>query len=94
MSLKSEDLLGKKIVCGDLEVGTVKDFVFNSDLWKISHLEVELSKDAAESVLGVRWGGVRNLLAVSAVGEVDKIINLKVAKGQLRIYLTPLKPQS
>jgi len=91
MDMKSESLLGKRIVCEDLEVGKVKEFIFDSEQWKITHLEVELTKDAAELVLGVRKGGIRNLLAVSAIGEVDQTINLNVSKGQLRIYLIPPK---
>jgi len=89
--MKSEELLGKRIVCEDLDVGKVREFIFNSDQWAITHLEVELTKDAAELVLGVRKGGIRNLLAVSAIGEVGQTINLKVSKGQLRIYLLPPK---
>ena len=89
--MKSEAFLGKKIVCEDLDVGRVKGLIVDSTLWKISHLEVELTKDAAEKVLGVRLGGIRNSLSVSAINEVDKTINLKVAKGQLRVYLMPLK---
>jgi len=91
MDMKSEELLGKRIVCEDLDVGKVREFIFNSDQWAITHLEVELTKDAAELVLGVRKGGIRNLLAVSAIGEVGQTINLKVSKGQLRIYLLPPK---
>ena len=94
MDLKARELLEKKIVCEDLDVGKVKEFIFDSDQWKITHLEVELTKEAAEMVLGVRKGGIRNLLAVSAVDGVDKTINLKVAKGQLRIYLIPPKLHS
>lgn len=91
MDIKSKSLLGKRIVCEDLEVGKVKEFIFDSEQWKITHLEVELTKDTAELVLGVNKGGIRNLLAVSAIGEVDQTINLKVSKGQLRIYLIPPK---
>ncbi|MDH5447708.1 MAG: hypothetical protein OEY24_01315 [Candidatus Bathyarchaeota archaeon] len=94
MEMKGGELLGKRIVCEDLDVGKVKEFIFDSEQWKITHLEVELTKDAAELVLGVRKGGIRNLLAVSAIGEVDQTINLKVTKGQLRIYLIPPKLQS
>jgi len=94
MDMKSEELLGKKIVCEDLNVGKVKEFIFDSDQWTITHLEVELTKDAAEMVLGARKGGIRNLLAVSAINGVDQTINLKVTKGQLRIYLIPPKLQS
>ena len=33
----------------------------------MTHLELELTKDIAESVLGARKGGVRNMLAISAL---------------------------
>ena len=87
MSIKSRKLLDKKVVCEDLTVGEVKEVIIDPDKWKITHLEVELSKDAAELVLGTRKGGIINLLAISAVGSIGKTINLKVKKGQLHIYL-------
>lgn len=91
MELKSAQLLGKKIVCENLDVGKVHELILDTEQWKITHLEVELTKDAAELVLGVKKGGIRNLLAVSAVDNIDKNVNLKVSKGQLRIYLIPPK---
>ncbi len=93
MHLKAEGLLGKRVVCEDLEVGKVKEFVVDPEQWRITHLEVELTKETAEMVLGVRKGGIRNLLAVSAIDGVEEKINLKVSKGQLRIYLIPPKLQ-
>jgi len=94
MEMKGGEFPGKRIVCEDLEVGKVKELIIDADQWKITHLEVELTKEAAEMVLGVKKGGIRNLLAISAIGEVDRVINLKVTKGQLRIYLIPPKLQS
>lgn len=94
MDMKGEDILGKKIICEDLNVGKVKELIFDPDQWKITHLEVELTKETAEMVLGVRKSGIRNLLAVSAISGVDQTINVKVTKGQLRIYLIPPKVQS
>lgn len=94
MDIKSENLLGKKVVCEDLEIGKVKELIMDAKQWKVTHLEVELTKDAAETVLGVRKGGIRNLLATSAVNGVEEEINLKVTKGQLRIYLVPPKLHS
>ncbi len=94
MDIKSNVLMGKMIVCEDLEVGKVKELVIDSEQWKVTHLEIELTKEAAEIVLGIRKGGIRNLLAVSAIDGVEQTINLKVSKGQLRIYLIPPKPQS
>jgi hypothetical protein len=94
MSLKSRKLLYKKVVCEDLTVGEVKEVIIDPDKWKVTHLEVELSKDAAELVLGAKKGGIRNLLAVSSIGTLGKKINLKVKKGQLHIYLKAPKLDS
>lgn len=94
MDIKSENLIGKRIICEDLEIGKVKDLIMDANKWKVTHLDVELTKDAAEVVLGVRKGGIRNLLAVSAVNGIEEQITLKVSKGQLRIYLVPPKLHS
>ena len=91
MSIKSRDIRWKKVVCEDLTVGEVKEIIIDPATWKVTHLEVELSKDAAELALGIRKGGIRNLLAVSAVGKTNKTVKLKVKKGQLQIYLKPPK---
>jgi hypothetical protein len=91
MSIKSRDLRWKKVVCEDLTVGEVKEIIIDPSNWKVSHLELSLSKEAAELALGTRKGGIRNFLAVSAIGKVDKNIKLKVKKGQLQIYLKPPK---
>jgi sporulation protein YlmC with PRC-barrel domain len=94
MPIKSKDLRWKKVVCEDLTVGEVKEIVIDPSTWKVTHLEVDLSKEAAEIVFGTRKGGVRNFLAVSAIGETGKTIDLKVKKGQLKIYLKPPKPNT
>ena len=70
------------------------EVIIEPDQWKITHLKVELSKDTAELILGTRKGGIRNLLAVSAIGSTGKTINLKAKKGQLKIYLKAPKPKS
>jgi len=46
-------------------------------------------------VLGAKKGGVRNMLAVSALEKgvvywTDKGLNLKVSKAQLHMYLRPV----
>jgi hypothetical protein len=91
MTIKSKDLRWKKIICEDMTVGESKEAIIDPSNWKVTHLEVDLTKDAAELAFGARKGGIRNLLAVSAIGKVDKTIKLKVKKGQLHIYLKPLK---
>jgi len=89
---KVSDILDRKVVCEDLTVGEVKEVIFDPAHWKVTHLEVKLSRDTAGVVLGARKGGIRNLLAVSAIGNLEDAINLKVKKGQLKIYLSAPKP--
>jgi len=91
MSIKSRDLRWKKVICEDLTVGEVKEMIIDPSTWKVTHLEVDLSKEAAELAFGAKKGGIRNFLAVSAIGKVNKTIKLKVKKGQLQIYLKPPK---
>ena len=91
MSIKSKDVRWKKVICEDMTVGEVKELIIDSSSWKVTHLEVDLTKDAAELAFGARKGGIRNYLAVSAIGTVNKTIKLKVTKGQLHIYLKPPK---
>ena len=91
MSIKSRDVRWKKVVCEDMTVGEVKELIIDPSSWKVTHLEVDLTKDAAELAFGARKGGIRNYLAVSAIGKVNKTVKLKVKKGQLQIYLKPPK---
>jgi sporulation protein YlmC with PRC-barrel domain len=91
MSIKSRDIRWKKVICEDMTVGEVKELIIDPSTWKVTHLEVDLSKEAAEVAFGARKGGIRNFLAVSSIGKVNKTIKLKVKKGQLQIYLKPPK---
>jgi sporulation protein YlmC with PRC-barrel domain len=93
MSLKYKDVRWKKVISEDLTVGEVKEVIIDPSTWKITHLELELTKEAAELALGIRKSGIRNLLAVSAIGKTGKTIKLKAKKGQLHIYLKPPKPK-
>ncbi len=91
MSIKSRDLRWKKVICEDMTVGETKEIIIDPSSWKVTHLEIDLTKDAAELAFGVKKGGIRNYLAVSAIGKTNKTIKLKVKKGQLHIYLKPPK---
>ena len=91
MSKKFKDVRWKKVVCEDLTVGEVKEVIIDTSTWKVTHLEVALTSEAAELAFGAKKGGIRNFLAVSAIGKVDKNVKLKVKKGQLQIYLKPPK---
>lgn len=91
MSVNYKNIRWKKVICEDLTVGEVKEIVIDTSTWKVTHLEVELTSQAADMAFGIKKGGIRNFLAVSAIGKVDKTIELKVKKGQLQIYLKPAK---
>ncbi len=91
MSKRFKDIRWKKVICEDLTVGEVKEVIIDPSSWKVTHLEVQLTSEAADIAFGIKKGGVRNFLAVSSIGKVDKAIKLKVKKGQLQIYLKPPK---
>jgi len=93
--MNSKDFLDKDVFAEDEKIGKVKELGIDPEDWKVTHLEIELTKDIAESVLGAKKGGVRNMLAVSALEKgvvywTDKGLNLKVSKAQLHMYLRPV----
>ncbi len=93
--MKSKDFLDKDVFAEDEKIGKVKEIQIDPENWKVTHLELELTKDIAESVLGAKKGGIRNMLAISALEKgvgrwTDKGLNLKVSKAQLHIYLRPV----
>jgi sporulation protein YlmC with PRC-barrel domain len=95
MRMKSKEFLNKDIYAEDLKIGKVKEIEIDTEDWKVTHLQIELTKDTAKSVLGAKKGGVRNTLATSALKKGvaiwgDKGLNLKVSKEQLHIYLRPV----
>jgi sporulation protein YlmC with PRC-barrel domain len=88
------ELLYKEIYVENLKVGIVTDVIIDAEEWKITHFEIELTKEAAKEIIGVN-SKFKNLLAISAVGPASKCctsknrIDLQVSKGQLHIYLKP-----
>ena len=93
--MNSKDFLDKDVFALDEKIGTVKSIEVDPEEWRITHLEIELKKDIAESVLGAKKGGVRNMLAISALEQgvarwTNKGLHLKVSKDQLHMYLRPV----
>jgi sporulation protein YlmC with PRC-barrel domain len=92
--VKYTELVGKEVYCEGLRVGRIRDIVIDGEEWKVTHFEVELRKEAAYELLGVK-SSFKNLLAISAVGPASKALtkdsglDLQVARGQLRIDLRP-----
>ncbi len=93
--MKSREFMDKDVYAKDEKIGKVKGIEVEPEEWKVTHLEIELEKDVAESVLGAKKGGVRNMLAISALKKgvarwTDKGLHLKVSKEQLHLYLRPV----
>ena len=90
--MKFSQLIGKEVYCEGLRVGRITDVLVDEEEWKVTHFEVELRREAAYELLGVK-STFKNILAISAVGPASKSItkdsgiDLQVSRGQLRIYL-------
>jgi hypothetical protein len=93
--LNSIDILNSNIYVDDMNVGKVRGVIIDPEEWKLTHLEVELTKKAAKELLGAD-NAVRNKLAISALRKgkaccTEKGIVVKVSKKQLPIYLRPVE---
>jgi sporulation protein YlmC with PRC-barrel domain len=83
--MRSKEFIDKDVFALDEKIGKVKEIEVDPEEWKITHLEIELKKEIAESVLGAKKGGVRNMLAISALEKgvarwTDNGLHLKVSK--------------
>jgi sporulation protein YlmC with PRC-barrel domain len=90
------ELMNQDVFVDNQQIAKVKDVVINPEEWKITHIIVELTKNAAEEVLGATYAvkGVINKIAISALEKgmaccTNKGVEMKVTKKQLNIYLRP-----
>ena len=93
--MRTSEFINRSVFALAEKIGTVKGIEVDPDEWRITHLEIELKKEIAESVLGAKKGGVRNMLAVSSLEKgvarwTDNGLHLKVSKDQLHMYLRPV----
>ena len=92
------ELRDQDVFVDNQKIGKVKDVIIDPEEWKITHLEIEFTKEAAEDILGATPAmtkGVRNRLAISALEKgmaccTEVGVEIKVSKGQLHIYLRPV----
>jgi len=93
--LKFSELIDEDVFAEGQKIGEVKDVYVDSEKWEITHLEIQLTKEAAFQILGARTS-IRNSLAISALRKgiaccTDKGIELKLSIAQLHIYLRPIE---
>ena len=91
--MKLGEFIDQEVFIEGQKIGKVKDVYFDAENWEITHLEIQLTKEAAHEILGAKTS-TRNSLAVSALKEgiafcTDNGIEIKVSKAQLHIYLRP-----
>ena len=87
----------KDVFVNNEKVAKVRDAVIDTDEWRITHLIIELTKEAAEEILGATPAMTRSVLNTLAISSLEKGtacctptgLDLKVSKGQLHIYLRP-----
>jgi len=92
--MKSKEFMDKDVFALDEKIAEVKEIEIDPEAWKITHLEIQLTKEAANELLGAKIS-IRNMLAISALEKgvarwTDKGLHLKVSKDQLHIYLRPI----
>ena len=87
------ELREQDVFVDNQKIAKIKDVIIDPEEWKITHLVVELTKNAAREVLGVDKS-VLNKIAISALEKgtaccTDKGVEIRVSNKQLRIYLSP-----
>jgi sporulation protein YlmC with PRC-barrel domain len=91
--IKFTELLNQDVFAEGERIGEIKDIYVDPETWEVSHLEIKLTKEAAQEILGARTS-INNTLAISALKEGkaccnEKGLALNVSKAQLHIYLRP-----
>ncbi len=96
--MKLQELIDKDVFVEGMRLGKIKGLTIDPEEWKVTHLEIELTKEATEKILGATPAmtkSVRNNLAISALNKgvaccTDSGVDIKVSKAQLHMYLRPV----
>jgi len=91
--MKLSQLMKENVIAEEEKIGEIKDAYIDSEKWEITHLEIQLTKKAAQEILGAKTS-IRNSLAISALKKgtaccTDEGVKIKLSKAQLHIYLRP-----
>lgn len=97
MVRKFTELVNQEVFVDEEKIAKVKDVVIDTDAWKITHLVLELTKEASEDILGTTPALTRSALNTLAISALEKGaacctptgLEIKVSKKQLHIYLRP-----
>ena len=91
------ELKDQDVLVDDQKIAKVKDVIIDPDEWKVTHLIIELNKEASKEILGASYAvkSVLNKIAISALEKgmaccTDKGVEIKVSMKQLHIYLRPV----
>ena len=92
--IKINELVNSPVYVEDLKLGKIKNVIVDPEKWKLTHLEVEINKEAAKELLGAKTA-IKNKLAISALqkgsdSSKGKGVKIKVTKNQLKLYLRPV----
>jgi sporulation protein YlmC with PRC-barrel domain len=92
--MKSKMFMDKNVFALDEKIGEVKEIEIDPEDWKVNHLEIQLTKEAANDLLGAKMA-IHNMLAISALEKgvarwTDAGLHLRVSKDQLHMYLRPV----
>ena len=91
--MKFSELIDQEVYAEGEKIAEVKDVIVDTEEWKVTHIEIELTKEASKEILGARTP-ILNTLAISALGEGSECctrrgIEIEVSKAQVHIYLRP-----
>jgi len=91
--IKSLEFIDSPIYVEEMKLGKIKGVIIDSKEWKLTHLDIEITKEAAKELLGAKTA-IRNKLAISALQKgsdyrKEKGVKIKVRKNQLKMYLRP-----
>ena len=91
--INSLDIVNADLFVEETKIGKIKGVIIDPEKWALTHLEIELTKEAANEILGAK-NAIRNRLAISALQKgkaccTDKGVEIKVSMKQLPIYLRP-----
>jgi len=91
--MKFSEIIKKDVIAEEEKIGEIKDVIIDAQEWEVTHIEIQLTKKAANEILGAKTS-IRNILAVSALKKgtaccTKRGVEIKLSKAQLHIYLRP-----